>query len=129
MSDTAAAAPSSSAVLAARPTSVPAIVTFWLLGVFTLTVIGVFVLIADRVQLNTIMFGLLTGLIATETTLLTGACGFWLGSSIGAKASGDAIADSNKAAAGALAKIAASAAPPSENPLPQSPATPPPTPP
>lgn len=75
-----------------RKDSVAAVVTFWLLGVWTMMVAGVFALVAFKIKLENDAVILLGGMIATQTTLTVGAAGFWLGSSIGSKASGDALA-------------------------------------
>lgn len=97
----------------ARASSVPAIVTFWLLGIWTLMVLGIFWLVGTKITISVVMFGLLSGVFGTETTLLVGAVGFWVGSSVGAKASGDA-----------LAQLAGAGPPPPAAPLAPEPAEP-----
>jgi hypothetical protein len=93
----------------AKWNSVPALVTFWLLGVWAGMIVGVFSLVASGVTVSTVMFGLLSGIFGTETTLLVAAVSFWVGSTVGSRASGDAIAESGKVSAAALAKIAGGA--------------------
>lgn len=112
---------------AASPTSVPAIVTFWLLGLWTLTIIATFAIIFLKVQIEGTALGLLAGVIGTTTTLTVGAVGFWVGSSVGAKAAGDEMARQAKTAQEALGQLAGAGpqppAPPqiSSDPLPAAP--------
>lgn len=89
-----------------KPWSVPALITFILLAIWSGMVGGVFYLVINKVDVGTVMFGLLSGIFVIEQSLLVGAVGFWMGSSIGAKAAGDAMADSSKAGQLALAQIA-----------------------
>lgn len=91
---------------AASPKSVPAIVTFWLLGLWTLTIISTFAIIFLKVQIEGTALGLLAGVIGTTTTLTVGAVGFWVGSSVGAKAAGDEMARQAKDAQAALGQLA-----------------------
>lgn len=81
--------------------TVQAIVTYILLGQFSLVVLGVFLLIAYGVKVDSALLGVLGGLIAAVTTAVSGAVGYWLGSSAGSKAS-----------TAALAQLAGAGAPP-----------------
>jgi len=90
----------------ARATSVPALVTFWLLAIWTGTITGVFVLVFKAVVVSALLFGLISGVLGTQTTLLVAAVSFWVGSTVGAKAAGDSMAEGNKAAQAALATLA-----------------------
>ena len=111
--------PLASAAQSANWKSVPALVTYWLLAIESGTLIGVFWLIWSKALVTTIMFGLLSGLLGIQNTLLTAAVSFWVGSTVGAKASGDALAASNMAATSAVATLAG--APPPTHPTPSSP--------
>jgi hypothetical protein len=76
----------------ASRTGVAAIVTYVLLGIFALALLGVFLLISYGVKIDGVTLGVLGGALGTLQTMLVGAVGFWIGSSVGAKASGDALA-------------------------------------
>lgn len=73
-------------------TSTQAIVTYVLLMQFNLVVLGVFILIIMKVSVDSALLGVLGGLIAAVTTAVSGAVGYWLGSSASSKASGAALA-------------------------------------
>lgn len=96
----------------ASPASVPAIVTFLLIGIWAAMVAGLFVLIANKIELTAIQVGLLSGTFGTETTLLVASVSFWVGSTAGGKAMGDQIARSGAQAQATVASIAASGPPP-----------------
>jgi hypothetical protein len=97
---------SSNTPQSARATSVPALVTFCLLAIDVGMILGVFLLIAYKVTISTVMVGILSGIFGIENTLLTSAVTFWVGSSVGTKAAGDALVESNKVASAAVAQLA-----------------------
>ena len=86
--------------------SVPAIITYVLLVYFGAMTLGVFCLIWQGKPIEDVMLGVLGGLITFVTSALTGAVGFWLGSSAGAR----------KASA-ALQQLAGAGAPPPREPV------------
>lgn len=75
-----------------RKDSVAAVVTFWLLLVWTIIIVWILTLVSLKVPIEGAMLGVLAGLVGTHTTFTATAIGFWLASSIGAKSSGDALA-------------------------------------
>jgi hypothetical protein len=97
--------------------SVPAIVTFWLLGIWTVMVIGVFLMAAFGVKIEGTTLGVLAGVIGTQTTMLVAAVSFWVGTNIGAKAAGDKMAESMMKGQAAFAQLAGAGPPPPSPPL------------
>lgn len=71
--------------------SVQATVTYILLAQFSLVVLGVFLLIIMKVSVDSALLGVLGGLIAAVTTAVSGATGYWLGSSAGSKTASAAL--------------------------------------
>jgi hypothetical protein len=104
----------------ARASSVPAIVTFWLLLIWSGQNAGLFAMTVYKIELNAVLSGILQNVLGTTGTLLVAAVSFWVGSTVGARASGDALAESNKAASTALSTLAG--APPIKPSDPASPA-------
>jgi len=100
---------------AASLTSVAAVVTFILLAIDATEIFGVFGLVLSRVEVNTFLSSVITGILASTNTLLVMATSYWVGSTTGAKATGDAIAASNLAATTAVATLAG--APPKPAPV------------
>jgi len=100
-------------------TSVPALVTYWLLGLWTLVIANVFNLVLQGVKIDGILLSLVSGLIGTQTTLLVAAVSFWVGATVGGKQSTERLAEAQKMSSAALAKIAATASPtdPAADPL------------
>lgn len=103
---------------AASAKSVPALITFWLLGLWSAIIAAKFVLVAVGVwgQQGTVTFAIdatvqtfLSNAESTTQNLLIMAVSFWVGTTVGAKALGDTLAESNKAGATALATIAGAA--------------------
>lgn len=94
--------------------SVPAIVTYWLLLIWSALVGGVFWLILHGNPITDVMLGVLSGLIGTQTTLLVAAVSFWVGSSVGQKQAQDRAATDSTTKTNALAQLAGagSATPP-----------------
>lgn len=86
--------------------SVPALVTFWLLAIWTLVIIGVFSMAAARIPIEGVMLGVLSGIIGTQTTLLVAAVSFWVGSNVGAKQARDSAAKDNDAKTAVIAQLA-----------------------
>ncbi|MDB5448752.1 MAG: hypothetical protein JWQ97_4069 [Phenylobacterium sp.] len=72
--------------------STQAIVTYVLLLQFNLVGAGIFALILAKVDVSPVMLGVLGGLITAVTASVSGATGYWLGSSAGSKASAAALA-------------------------------------
>lgn len=90
----------------ASPWSVPAIITYALLLIWILTAAGMYNLIVGQVQINSVYVGILGTILGTDQTLLVAAISFWVGTTSGAKSSGDALAKSNEAGSSALAQLA-----------------------
>lgn len=77
----------------ARANSVPALITWWLLGLWTLISVAKFAIVAsNHVTIDAQVQGFLSNVESTTQNLLLMAVSFWVGSSVGAKASGDALA-------------------------------------
>jgi hypothetical protein len=95
--------------------SVAAIVTYWLLAIWSGLILGVFLLIANQVKLSDVMLGVLSGLFGTQTTLLVASVSFWVGSTSGANQAQSAIANDAAGKTNALAQLAgAGPQPPAE---------------
>lgn len=92
--------------------TVPSLVTFWLLGIWTLMIGGVFFLAALRVPIEGVMLGVLSGVIGTQTTLLVAAVSYWVGSTQGAKNAQERAANDNKEAQKVIAQLAGAGPPP-----------------
>jgi len=92
----------------ASRTSVAAIVTYCLLGTWALMVFGLFTLVWFQVAIDSTQMALIGAVFGTEQTLLVAAVTFWVGSTQGAKALGDAMAQSAAKAQGVVAAVAAS---------------------
>lgn len=97
--------------------SVPAIVTFWLLAIWTLMIVAMFALVGFKVAIEGVLLGLLSGIIGTQTTLLVAAVSFWVGSTVGARQASDKAANENAKSTAALAQLAGAGAPPPAPPL------------
>lgn len=95
-----------------NPRSVPALVTWWLLAIWTVMVSGVFVLTGLRVSIEGVMLGVLSGIIGTQTTLLVASVSFWVGSTVGAKQQSANAAADNTIKTAALAQLAGAGPPP-----------------
>lgn len=97
-------------------TRITAIVTLGLLVIWLGMVYEVFQLVEDlsakKTLIDTSLYGLLGTIFGTQTVLMTGAVGYWVGTSAGAKTSGDALAESNKNSTAAIAQLARAGAPP-----------------
>lgn len=81
--------------------SVAAVVTYVALGQFSFVIISTFVLTAWLaeahrkglpVQVDPLMAGILGTVVAAVISLVSAVVGYWTGSSVAAKASGDALA-------------------------------------
>lgn len=103
---------------AASARSVPALITFWLLGLWSAIIVAKFLLIYLAVLppnggrafvIDATVQTFLSNAESTTQNLLIMAVSFWVGSTVGAKALGDTLAESNKAGATALATIAGAA--------------------
>jgi hypothetical protein len=94
---------------AAKWTSTPALVTWWLLALWSGITVANYSLAAWAVKVDAILQGLISNTQNLTGTVLVAAVSFWVGSTVGARASGDAIAESGKVSAAALAKIAGGA--------------------
>lgn len=86
--------------------STSAIITYIILAYFGCTVVGIFLLIIWKVEVKDTLLGVLGGLILTVTNLVTGAVGYWLGSS-----------SSSKTSSAVVAQLAGAGAPPPADPL------------
>ena len=91
-SDATAARTASPAGDTNRKDSVAAVVTFILLAIWALIIVWILILVSNGVEIEGATLGVLAGVIGTHTTFTSVAVGFWLASSIGAKSSGDALA-------------------------------------
>lgn len=98
-------------------TSVPAVVTFWLLGLWTLVVVFKFALVAWKVPLSADTEGFLGQVVDTTQNMMLMAVSFWVGSSVGAKASGDALARRGETDSAAIAQLAGAGPPPPAAPM------------
>lgn len=103
-------------------TSVPALVTYWLLAIWSGMVIAVFLMASNDVKIEGVMLAVITGLIGTQTTLLVAAVSFWVGTTYGAKAGAEREADNGRLASAALAQLAGAGPPPPSTPLAPEPA-------
>lgn len=72
--------------------SVPAIITYFLLGQTTLLIVLVFAIIVLGTKVEGEMIGILGGLISSITGAAGIAVGYWVGSSAGAKSANAAVA-------------------------------------
>lgn len=99
--------------------SVPAIVTFWLLGLWTFTIVAAVILTGLKIEVDSTI---LIGVIGSQTTLTVSAVSFWVGTTVGAKAAGDKIAAQAETSSAALAQLAGAGAPPPAAPLSPEPA-------
>ncbi len=99
------------------PTSVPALVTYWLLAIWSLMILGVFVMTGLHVAIEGVMLGVLSGIISTQTTILVAAVSFWVGSTSGSRQTADNIAADSKVKTAALAQLGGAGPQPPEKPL------------
>jgi len=60
------------------PRSTPALISYALVAIWTLTVGGVFALIALRVPVADVMVGILGGVLSSTSAGLTAVAAFWL---------------------------------------------------
>lgn len=102
---------------AMSPRSVPAIVTYWLLAIWSAMILAVFAMVAFQVPIEGVMLGILSGLIGTQTTLLVAAVSFWVGSTVGSRQKGDDAAADATIKTAALAQLAGAGPQPPEKPL------------
>lgn len=103
--------------LALQPLSVPALISYANLAIFTLCGGGVFIIIMNHIEISAVMAGVLGAVLGASGTGMATANGFWLGNTSSGK---QAQADTAKAAAVAqasLAQIAGSGPPPPAAPL------------
>ena len=63
------------------PRSTVALISYALIGLWALTVGGVFVLIGNRVAVEDVMVGILGAILSTTATGVTGVVAYWLASS------------------------------------------------
>ncbi len=87
--------------------SVPALVTYWLLGIWTLVIGSVFQLVHDKIMIDGVLLALVSGIIGTQTTLLVAAVSFWVGATVGGKEANERMGKANEVATAALTTIAA----------------------
>ena len=87
-------------------TSVPAIVTYWLLAIWTGIIVGVFNLVLRGVTIDGILLSLVSGLIGTQTTLLVASVSFWVGATVGGKQANERLAKAQEVSNAALSKLA-----------------------
>lgn len=86
--------------------SVPAIVTYWLLFIWSGIVLGVFLLVAHGITIDGILLALVSGLIGTQTTLLVAAVSFWVGATVGGKQANERLSQASAISSAALERIA-----------------------
>lgn len=104
MTDTAIEPRRRADVTAESRTSVPALVTYWLLAIWTGVVVAVFVMVAREITIDGILLALVSGLIGTQTTLLVAAISFWVGATQGGKAANERLSEASKLSNAALQK-------------------------
>lgn len=85
---------------------VPALISYFIVGMFALTGGLIFQLIHDGIEIKPVILGVLGGWIGVLTTATAGVIGYWTGSSNG-----------SKTANAALAQLAGAGAPPPAQPL------------
>lgn len=96
--------------LDASPTGSPALISFVVLAIWLLTIVGLFVILVEGVDIDPVLIGLLGGVLSTETAAVGAVTGFWLANSL----------NSNRAGAAkdaALSQIAGAGPPPPATPL------------
>lgn len=93
----------------AKLTSTPALITFWLLIQWAMIGGSKLLIVLQGIKLDATLQGFLSNFEGTTQNLLIMAVSFWVGSSVGAKASGDALAERGKQDSAALATIAGAA--------------------
>lgn len=113
---TSPAAPPADPNAASSRTGVAAIVTYILLVQFFSAGAAVITMIATGVKADAVLLALLSGMVGSLTTMVIGAVGFWIGSSVGAKASGDALMERSKRQGEALEQLAGAGPPPPAEP-------------
>jgi hypothetical protein len=106
MSDTALEPIRQAAVKAGDHLSVPAIVTYWLLLIWSGLIWAVVDMVVHKVEISGIMLAVLTGLIGTQTTLLVASVSFWVGATMGGKQANERLAEASRIANETLARQA-----------------------
>lgn len=86
--------------------SVPALVTYWLLAIWTGLICAVVYMVVQKVEISGIMLAVLTGLIGTQTTLLVAAVSFWVGATMGGKQANERLSEASRIANETLARQA-----------------------
>lgn len=97
--------------------SIPAVVTFWLLGIWTLMIGLVFALAFARIPIEGVLLGVLSGIISTQTTALIASISYWVGTTSGAKGTADQANAAGGVATAALAQLAGAGPQPPAVPL------------
>ncbi len=90
--------------------SVPAIIAYWVLGIWTFIVVAFVVLLigmalADR-KMDSILLNIVFGIIGTTSSVLVAALGFWIGTTANSKKQAENQSENLKASMDAMAKIA-----------------------
>ena len=64
------------------PRSTPALISYGIVAIWTLTVGATFVLIAARIPVADVMVGILGAILSTSSSALTGVVAFWLAGAV-----------------------------------------------
>lgn len=67
------------------PLSTAALISYGIVTLWALTVLGVFVLVFNRVPVEDVMVGILGAILSTTSGALTAVAGYWLASSANAE--------------------------------------------
>jgi len=91
-------------VSAESRSSVPALVTYWLLAIWSGLIIGVFWLARSKITVDSALLTLIYNLISTQTVILVAAISFWVGATQGGKAANERLSEASKLSNAALQK-------------------------
>lgn len=95
-------------------TTVPAIVTYALLAIWAVVVLGMGGLIAGMVifgvKMDAILLNMVSGLFGTTGTLTVAAVSYWVGATVGGKAANEKLGEANRVANETLARMGEGAA-------------------
>lgn len=90
-------------------TTVPAIVTYWLLFIWTVVILGMGGLVAGMVifdvKIDPILLNMVSGLFGTTATLVVASVSYWVGATVGGKKANEQLGEANRVANATLARM------------------------